>query len=377
MNVNPRALGLRRLVPLALAAVIGAGAGAGAYALTDHGSSRPASSTVVVPAQPASSTSSTGSLTQLYKQDAPGVVDITVTSTSSAPSGGFPFGPPQQRQTQQAEGTGFVIDKQGHILTAEHVVAGASSILVHFQDGSSAKATIVGTDKTTDTAVIHVDVPGSQLHPLALGDSSTVEPGQAVVAIGSPFGLPWSMTAGIVSATNRSISGQNCSQNQVCFSIPSAIQTDAAINHGNSGGPLIDVATNTVIGINDQIESDTQDNAGVGFAVPINAAKSAARTLIAGGVVRHAYVGIQITDGPNGGAKVTAVVGGSPAARAGLKVGDVITAFDGRPIADADALTAAVGAAKPGEKATLTVRRGGATKTLSVTLGTQPSSPAS
>src|SRR5579884_4172599 len=357
MNVHPRALGLRRLAPLALAAVIGAGAGAGAYALTDQGSSPPASSTVVVPAQPASSTSSTGSLTQLYKQDAPGVVDITVTSTSSVPSGGFPFGPPGQRQTQQAEGSGFVIDKQGHILTAEHVVAGAT--------------------KTTDTAVIHVDVPASQFHPLALGDSSTVEPGQAVVAIGSPFGLPWSMTAGIVSATNRSISGQNCSQNQVCFSIPSAIQTDAAINHGNSGGPLIDVATNTVIGINDQIESDTQDNAGVGFAVPINAAKSAARTLIAGGVVRHAYVGIQITDGSNGGAKVTAVVAGSPAAQAGLKVGDLITAFDGRPIADADALTAAVGAAKPGEKATLTVRRGGATKTLSVTLGTQPSSPAS
>src|SRR5207253_9033891 len=151
-------------------------------------------------------------------------------------------------------------------------------IKVEFADGSTAKATLVGRDKSTDTAVIHVDVSASKLHPLALGTSASVQPGQTVVAIGSPFGLAETMTAGIVSATNRTITAPNG------LSITGAIQTDAAINHGNSGRPLIDAATNTVVGINDQIlnAGDTNDNAGVGFAVPIDAAKSAAQTLIAG-----------------------------------------------------------------------------------------------
>jgi putative serine protease PepD len=249
-------------------------------------------------------------------------------------------------------------------------VAGADSIRVQFQNGSTAKATLVGSDKSTDTAVIHVDLPASQLHPLALGNSSAVQPGQSVVAIGSPFGLPETMTAGIVSAANRTITAPNQ------FSITGALQTDAAINHGNSGGPLIDVATNTVIGINDQIESDTNDNAGVGFAVPIDSAKSVAQTLIAGGTVRHAYLGIRIED-VSGGARVTQVVSGSPAAKAGLKTGDVITAFDGRTITSADVLTAAVFNAKSGQSVTITVRRGGATKHLSATLGVQPASPSS
>ena len=189
-------------------------------------------------------------------------------------------------QKQEAEGTGFEIDSKGDILTAEHVVDGANSIKVQFENGSTAKATLVGSDKSTDTAVIHVDVSASQLHPLALGNSASVQPGQSVVAIGSPFGLPETMTAGIVSATDRTITAPNG------FSITGAIQTDAAINHGNSGGPLIDTATNTVIGINDQIESDSNDNAGVGFAVPIDASKTVAQTLIAGGTVKHAYVGV-------------------------------------------------------------------------------------
>ena len=371
MNPRPASPRLRRLLPLAVAAAVGIGVGAGAFALTSNGSQAPATTKVVVPAQPASSTSTVDTLTQLYKQDAPGVVDITVESTSNGgSSNGFPFGPPQGSQKTQAEGSGFVIDTKGNILTAEHVVENATSVTVTFQDGSTAKATVVGTDKSTDTAVIHVDVSSSKLHPLALGDSSTVRPGQSVVAIGSPFGLPETMTAGIVSAANRTITAPNQ------FSITGAIQTDAAINHGNSGGPLIDTATNTVIGINDQIESDTNDNSGVGFAVPINSAKSVAETLIAGGTVKHAYVGVLIK-GVSGGARITEIKKNSPAAKAGLKVGDVVTGFGGTTITSADDLTAAVFNSKSGETVSVTVKRHGATKTLHLTLGVQPTSPSS
>ncbi len=369
MNLRPLSPRLRRILPIAIAAAVGIAAGAGAYALTSGGSKTPTAAPVVVPAQPASSTSTVDSLTQLYKQDAPGVVDITAKSTTGSGSNGTnPFQvPPQGQQSQEAEGTGFEIDKKGDILTAEHVVDGADSITVTFQDGSTAKATVVGSDKSTDTAVIHVDVSASQLHPLTLGSSESVAPGQSVVAIGSPFGLPETMTAGIVSATNRTITAPNR------FSITGAIQTDAAINHGNSGGPLIDVATNTVIGINDQIESDTNDNSGVGFAVPIDAANHVAQTLISGGTVRHAYLGVTIGSA-SGGAKIGCVVNSGPAESAGLKVGDVITTFDGKAITSADALTSAVTNARPGEKVTLKVQRNGSAKQLSVTLGTQPAS---
>ena len=375
MNPRPASPRLRLGLALVVALAIGAAAGAGAYALTNHGSTTPSASPVVVPAQPASSTTSTDSLAQLYKDDAPGVVDITVQLdlSSGSSSGSFPFGNPGGSQKAEAEGTGFEIDSKGDILTAEHVVSGAKSITVTFQDGSTAKATVVGTpDKSTDAAVIHVDVPASQLHPLALGNSSTVEPGQTVVAIGSPFSLQETMTAGIVSAVNRNITAPNG------FSITGAIQTDAAINHGNSGGPLIDTATNTVIGINDQIlnAGDTNDNAGVGFATPIDADKTVAQTLIAGGTVKHAYLGVRIESVP-GGAKIVQVVKGAPAAQAGLKVGDVITAYNGKTITSADDLTAAVTASKAGEKVTVTVKRGGTTTHTSVDLGVQPSAATS
>jgi putative serine protease PepD len=369
MNPRPANPRLWLAIALGVAVVIGAAAGAGAYALTNRGSATPKASPVVVPRpQAASSTSTTNSLTELYKQDAPGVVDITVQLPSSgSSSGGFPFGNPGGSQKEVAEGTGFEIDTKGDILTAEHVVGGASSIKVTFQNGSTATATLVGIDKTTDSAVIHVNVPASQLHPLTLGNSSTVQPGQGVVAIGSPFSLPETMTAGIVSATGRSITAPNG------FTISGAIQTDAAINHGNSGGPLIDTATNTVIGINDQIlnAGDTNDNAGVGFSTPIDAAKSAAQTLIAGGTVKHAYLGVRIETVP-GGAKIAQVIAGGPAAKAGLKVGDVITAFDGKTITSSGDLSAAVAASKTGETVKVTVKRGGTTQHISVTLGNQP-----
>ncbi|HEY3576643.1 MAG TPA: trypsin-like peptidase domain-containing protein [Gaiellaceae bacterium] len=369
MNPRPASSRLRLALALVVALAIGAAAGAGAFALTNHDSNTQSAAPLVVPAQPASATSTVDSLTELYKQDAPGVVDITVQSTTSGAAGEFPFGTPGSSQKQRAEGSGFVIDEDGNILTAEHVVDNADSIRVTFQDGSTAKATLVGSDKSTDTAVIHVDVSAAKLHPLALGDSSASEPGQSVVAIGSPFGLPETLTAGIVSAVDRTITAPNR------FSITGAIQTDAAINHGNSGGPLIDVATNTVIGINDQIDTNSNDNAGVGFAVPINAAKKVAQTLIEGGTVKHAYVGVLIRSVP-GGAKITEIVDGSPAAKAGLRVGEVITAFDGKAIASADDLTSAVTSAQPGDKVTLTVRSDGTSKHVTVELGVQPASAA-
>jgi putative serine protease PepD len=357
---------LRRLLPLAVALAIGVAAGAGAYALTSHKSAAPDTSRLVIPAQSASSTSAVDSLTQLYKRDAPGIVDITVQSSSGGSSGGFPFGLPGGSQKQEAEGTGFVIDMQGDILTAEHVVDRATSIKVQFANGTTAKATLVGADKSTDTGVIRVNVPASQLHPLTLGSSSSVQPGQSVVAIGSPFGLPETMTAGIVSATNRNITAPNG------FSITGAIQTDAAINHGNSGGPLIDAATNTVIGINDQIESDTNDNAGICFAVPIDASKSVARTLIAGGKVEHAYLGV--TMAATGAARITCVVTGGPADSAGLKAGDVIKTLAGESIPNYNALTGAIGAQRPGDKVTVTVENKGSTRHVTVTLGSRPAS---
>ena len=197
--------------------------------------------------------------------------------------------------------------------------------------------------------MIHVDVPASKLHPLALGNSAAVQPGQSVVAIGSPFGLPETMTAGIVSATNRTITAPNQ------FSITGAIQTDAAINHGNSGGPLIDTATNTVIGVNDQIESDTNDNSGVGFAVPINSSKAAAQTLIAGGKVQHAYVGVRIQERRPAAPRSRQIVAGAPRPRRpGSRSATSITSFDGKTIGSADDLTAAVFHAKPGEKVSVT-----------------------
>jgi putative serine protease PepD len=175
------------------------------------------------------------------------------------------------------------------------------------------------------------------------------------------------MTAGIVSALSRTIEAPNH------YSISGAIQTDAPINHGNSGGPLLDLSGN-VIGVNAQIESDSGDNAGVGFAIPANAVKSVVNTLVAGGTVKHAYLGIHVGDAQNGaGAQVGSVTSGSPAADAGLKAGDVITAIDGKAIGSADELTAAISAHQPNDKVTLTIDRNGTTKTVDVTLGVRPS----
>jgi putative serine protease PepD len=346
---------LRRALPIGAALAIGSGAGAAIYAGTTNSSKGPTTVVASVPAQPAAST--TTSLTQLYKNAAPGVVDIVVNQAS----GGF------GDQGAQAEGSGFEVDTSGDIVTNQHVVTGATAIKVTFQDGSTAKATLVGTDPSTDIAVIKVSVDASKLHPLTFANSSAVQVGQPVAAIGSPFGLPETLTSGIVSALNRTITAPNN------YSISGAIQTDAPINHGNSGGPLLN-ADGQVIGVNAQIESDSGGNDGVGFAIASDAVKSVADTIIAGGTVQHAYLGITIsTSTSGGGAQVSSVKASSPAAAAGLKAGDVITAIGGDAIANADALTAKVNTYKPGDKATVTVTRNGKTSKVDVTFGTRPS----
>ena len=352
--MNPRSVYLA----IAVALVIGAGAGFAAHSLTSSKPASAAAPTNTTVTTQISSNSTTDRLTEIYKKDAPGVVTIKIAGRQNSGDSKF-----------EAMGTGFEIDLNGNIMTAEHVVAGASTIKVTFQNGSTATATLVGSDSSTDSAVIHVDVPASRLHPLTLGNSSTVLPGQTVVAIGTPLSPSYSesMSAGIVSAINRTIDAPNG------FSIPGSIQTDAAINHGNSGGPLIDVATNTVIGINDQIAAGTVNaNVGIGFATPIDSAKASAATLIAGGTVKHAYMGVRIGTAPDGGAKIGLVVPDSPAAKAGLKKGDVIKAYNGKRVLNADALTAFVTQSRVGESINLTIRRGDATQHVTVTLGDQP-----
>jgi putative serine protease PepD len=359
---------------LLIAAPFAAGAVAAAGVITGVGATGSSSPESAATAPVSSSaTSIAQAATQLdaatiYKRSNPGVVDVT--ATQAAQGGGVsPFVPGGSQQAQ-AGGTGYVYDKSGHIITAEHVVDGASSIRVRFSDGSTAKATLVGTDASTDTAVIKVSVPAGKLTPLPLADSSDVEPGEGVVAIGSPFGLSESITAGIVSAVDRTIEAPNG------YSISNTIQTDAPINHGNSGGPLIDetgkvIGTNVQIAVGDQATSST--NAGVGFAVPSNTVRSVVQDLIAGKAVQHAYLGVAVGDSPAGsGARIGTVRSGSPAASAGLRVGDVVTAADGRAIADANALTAAVGEHRPGDTLRLTVQRGDSTVTVTVKLGTRP-----
>src|SRR5919204_550720 len=238
--------------------------------------------------------------------------------------------------------------------------------------GGAALYAVASSGGGTKTIVRQVAVrssqPASQLHPLTLGDSTAVSVGDSVVAIGSPFGLEETVTSGIVSALHREM------RSQAGFTIDDSIQTDAAINHGNSGGPLLDTG-GQVIGVNSQIESDSGGSDGVGFAIPSNTVRSVVSQLVAGGKVEHAYLGVSIEQPANGsGARIAQLRGSrTPAAKAGLRAGDVITAFDGSAIASPDALQSAVDNHDPGDSVTVTYRRGGATHTARVTLGTRPS----
>jgi putative serine protease PepD len=336
-------------------ALIGVGGGAATYAALSSGSTKTVVRQVTVgDSQPAASTSGL-SVNAIYKRTNRGVVEIKVSSQVSDPSGGV--------RSQQAEGSGFVYDTDGHVITNQHVVDGATSVRVTFWNGQSFDARVVGTDPSTDLAVLDVDAPSSVLFPLSLGDSSNVEVGDSVVAIGAPFGLAETVTAGIVSALHREMTSPNN------FSIDDSIQTDAAINHGNSGGPLLDGQAR-VIGVNAQIESDSGGSDGVGFAIPSNTIKSITAQLISSGTAQHAFLGVTLSD--SGAARVASVRSSTPASKAGLRAGDVIVALGDTKVSSSDELRTAINARKPGDRVTLTYTRNGKRHTVSLTLASRP-----
>jgi S1-C subfamily serine protease len=304
---------------------------------------------------------------EIYQRAAPGVVFVRAESvqTTNDPFNVFP-----QRQRSEATGSGFVIDSTGRILTNYHVIGGAQSVTVQFEDDKSAKAKVVGTDPSDDLALLKVDPAGLDLHPLPLGYSKTVEVGDPTLAIGNPFGLDRTLTSGIVSALQRQIKAPNG------FAINNVIQTDAAINPGNSGGPLLD-GEGRVIGINSQIATgsntatESGGSVGIGFAVPIDTAKKVLPELEKTGTVKQAWMGIRGATAKSG-ALLDSVTG--PAAKAGLRKGDAITALDGHAIASMDDVINYVETKKPGEQLTVTYLRSGASHKTTLTLGTRPES---
>jgi putative serine protease PepD len=342
---------------VAAGALIGAGGGVGTYAALHDNGKTVVRQVTVGDSQPAAATSGL-SVNSIYKRTYRGVVEVKVSSQSSDPFGGT--------RQQAAEGSGFVYDTSGHVITNQHVVDNATSVRVTFWNGQTYNATVVGTDASTDLAVLKVDAPSSVLFPLALADSGKVQVGDNVVAIGAPFGLAETVTAGIVSALHRQMTSPNN------FSIDDSIQTDAAINHGNSGGPLLDAQAH-VIGVNAQIESDSGGSDGVGFAIPSNTIKSIASQLIGSGKAVHAFLGVEL--GSNGAsARVVTVRTGTPAAKAGLQAGDVIVSLGGTKVSSADELRAAINARKPGDRVGVTFVRNGKRHTVSLTLASRPSS---
>jgi len=371
------------MIALILIATLVLGAGAGAVAYSTFGSN----STTVIRQVPVSSSEPAAQTTpltvgQVYRNAYRGVVEITVTSESQS----NPFG---QQQSQTAQGSGFVIDDSGHIVTNDHVVDSAKTVSVQFWNGATYKASVVGTDPSTDLGVIKVDAPQSVLHPLQFGNSSDVQVGDAAIAIGSPFGLEETVTSGIVSALHRQMEAPNN------FTINDSIQTDAAINHGNSGGPLLNIS-GQVIGVNSQIRSDSGGSDGVGFAIPSDTVKSIADTLIGNGKVEHAYLGVSVQEISSSvadqlnlvtGVEVATVKANTPAAKAGLKGstgnkvldgrqyptgGDVITAIDGQKVTSSENVQQAIDAHQPGDTVKITYWRNGDSHTVSVKLTTRP-----
>jgi putative serine protease PepD len=341
---------------LLAAACLGAGGGAVAYS-TFHDNGNTVVKQVTVQ-QADNASASPLSVNQIYRRAYRGVVEITVTEAAT----GTPFG--GGGGTAQAQGSGWVYDTDGRIVTNDHVVNGSTSIKVRFWDGKTYPATVVGVDKSTDLAVIKVDAPSSELYPLTVGDSRQLQVGDGVVAIGSPFGLEETVTSGIVSALHRAIQGVTN------FTINDSIQTDAAINHGNSGGPLLNTQ-GQVVGVNAQIKSDSGGNEGVGFSIPSATVKTVASQLIATGKAVHAYLGVSIdSSAPN--ALLAGAQPNTPAGKAGLKKGDVITAVDGATVVSGDDLSRAIDTHKPGDKVTVTYKRGGSEHTVTLTLATRP-----
>jgi serine protease Do len=322
---------------------------------------------------------------QLAAQAGPAVVNISITKTVANVSQSVPFDQndpffqffkrfeiPMQRMPEHGIGSGFIISPDGYILTNAHVVDGATEVDVKLTDRREFKAKVVGSDSRTDIALLKIDA--DKLPTLRIGDPSKVKVGQWVIAMGSPFGFQNSVTAGIVSAKSRSLPDSG----YVPF-----IQTDVAVNPGNSGGPLFDL-NGEVIGINSQIYSRTGGYMGLSFAIPIDVAMHVEGQLQKYGKVSHGRLGVAVQEidqslaqsfglKKTAGALVASVVDGSPAARAGVKSGDVILAFDGKDVDRSSTLPLLVGEMKPGQVAKMKIWRNGSEHTLSVTVGAAPS----
>ncbi len=364
---RPRRTGRQLAAVAAITAVLGGLVGGGAVAVFDRGGT----TTVATASVPRDSSPAPTSASQSGTVEA-AAATATKSVVTLAVRGG----------SEGGTGSGVVIRSDGYILTNEHVVAaagGTGTITVTFNDGRTASATVVGTDTATDLAVVKVNGV-SGLTAATFADSSQVKVGQTVIAIGSPLGLDGTVTEGIVSALHRPTRGGSNDT-----AVIDAVQTDAPINPGNSGGPLVDLA-GRVVGINSSIatsgsggavpgQSSSSGNIGIGFAIPANTAANIAGQLIASGKAVHAFLGVQAggssssSTGTSTGATVASVESGGPAADAGLRAGDVVTKVDTRKIADSEELVAAVRSYQPGDKVTLTILRGGAERTVTVTLG--------
>jgi S1-C subfamily serine protease len=363
--------GGRRALASGIIAVIGGAVALGLALLLGavHSSTPPTTIMQATPLTAAASSPSTWAA--VYTEASAGAVDITVQMTASV--SGL-FGQSQEQET--ALGSGFVLNGQGDIVTAEHVTAGATSIRVAFENGTTRSATVLGKDAGSDVAVIHVNPAGLTLHPLPLGSSAALVVGDPLAVVGDPFGFDRSLSTGVVSALDRTIQAPNG------YEIAHSIQTDAALNPGDSGGPLLNTS-GQVIAIADQIATGTNEfegpsgsetSTGVGFAVPIDLIKAELVALEHGQPVTHAFLGISTGQPATGssGALVAGVQSGTPAATAGLKAGDVIVAFNGTAVTSDGALIDALAGAHPGQRVRLTVQRGANRLTLSLTLGTQP-----
>ncbi len=348
-----------------LAAAVLAGAGGGAAVATSlSGSDAPRSTTTTV-VQQARTAASSSSAAAIYRDVAPSVVAIAAQVTQQS---GSPF---QESGSGTATGTGFVVGADELIATNAHVVADATSIRVTLADGRTRTARVVGTDDSTDVALLRISASG--LKALRFADSATVAVGDPVYAIGNPYGLDRSLTTGVISALNRDITAPNG------FAISGVLQTDAALNPGNSGGPLLDAA-GRVVGITSQIEtspstgdgSSSGGNTGIGFAVPASVVRRVVSTLDEGRTVRHGYLGVSSSDASAGGAQIGSVAAGGPAEDAGLRAGDVVVKVGATVVKDSGALGTVVDRLVPGTGTTLQVRRDGQTTPVSVTIGSRP-----
>jgi putative serine protease PepD len=352
------------LAGLVAALGLGAGAGIATYAALDEPSTVVREVTVSGSERTTTADVEGLSAAEIYERVHRGVVEISTTSFAGG---------------QAAQGSGFVYNGEGHVVTNQHVVAGADEINVRFADGATYPAELVGTDRSTDLAVIKVDAPASVFEPVRLGDSNAVRVGHPVVALGSPFGLEGTITSGIVSALHRPMTAPNG------FTINDSIQTDAAINHGNSGGPLLD-SSGRVIGVNAQIESGGGGSDGVGFAIPSNTVRSIVSQLIETGEVEHAYLGVGLKAVEDGVA-IDKVEPDTPAEEAGLRPatgtetvagqevptgGDVIVEIDGIEVSTEAEVQGLIDAKQPGDAVEITVLRSGDRETIEVTLGARP-----